>query len=239
MPCLHAGGIAQVFGSPANDAASAIAQRRPVLYFGLTRTPFPNPDAAMNNAIAVLLLLILATPTHSQEMNIPDQSDHDQEINVPGHLVHDQEINIPGHLVHDAELTGALQNIVARLGLDHVFDIGDYGTETISFAVIDLNSAEPRIGGVHMDNLIYPASVYKMYVAAEVLNQVSQGEYGLFDPIAVGDSSTFLTLISHLSNTLVMGPSGYKFNDYYRMGLPLEIIIVLIGTPLILFFWPA
>ena len=139
----------------------------------------------MNNAIAVLLLLILATPTRSQEMNIPVQPDQDQEINIPDHLVHNQEITIPDHLIHDQELTDSLQTIVSKLGLDQVFDIGDYGTETISFAVIDLNSVEPRIGGVHMDNLIYPASVYKMYVAAEVLNQVGHGKYGLFDPIAV------------------------------------------------------
>lgn len=57
--------------------------------------------------------------------------------------------------------------------------------------------------------------------------------------IAVGGSSAFLTPIGHQSNTLVMGPGGYKFSDYWRMGLPLEIVIVLIGTPLILFFWPA
>ena len=110
---------------------------------------------------------------------------HNQEMNIPDHLTHEQNTDIPEYLAHDVELTADLQNIVARLGLDKVFDIGDYGTETISFAVIDLNGDEPRIGGVHMDNFIYPASVYKMYVAAEVLNQVSQGEYGLFDPIAV------------------------------------------------------
>ncbi len=57
--------------------------------------------------------------------------------------------------------------------------------------------------------------------------------------IAVGGSSAFLTPIGHQSNTLVMGPGGYKFSDYWRMGFPLEIIIVLFGTPLILFFWPA
>ena len=57
--------------------------------------------------------------------------------------------------------------------------------------------------------------------------------------IAVGASCAFLTPIGHQSNTLVMGPGGYKFSDYWRMGLPLEIIILLLGTPLILFFWPA
>lgn len=56
--------------------------------------------------------------------------------------------------------------------------------------------------------------------------------------VAVGASCAFLTPIGHQCNTLVMGPGGYKFNDYWRMGLPLEIIIVVISVPLILFFWP-
>jgi di/tricarboxylate transporter len=57
--------------------------------------------------------------------------------------------------------------------------------------------------------------------------------------IAIGASCAFLTPIGHQSNTLVMSPGGYKFSDYWRMGLPLEIIILILGTPLILIFWPA
>jgi len=56
--------------------------------------------------------------------------------------------------------------------------------------------------------------------------------------VAVGASCAFLTPIGHQCNTLVMGPGGYKFNDYWRMGLPLEIIIVAISVPLIMFFFP-
>lgn len=56
--------------------------------------------------------------------------------------------------------------------------------------------------------------------------------------VAIGGSSAFLTPIGHQSNTLVMGPGGYKFFDYWRMGLPLEILIVVISIPLIMFFWP-
>ncbi len=56
--------------------------------------------------------------------------------------------------------------------------------------------------------------------------------------VAVGASCAFLTPIGHQCNTLVMGPGGYKFSDYWRMGLPLEIIIVAISVPLILFFFP-
>lgn len=56
--------------------------------------------------------------------------------------------------------------------------------------------------------------------------------------IAIGASCAFLTPIGHQSNTLVMGPGGYKFGDYWRMGLILEILVVVIAIPLILIFWP-
>jgi di/tricarboxylate transporter len=56
--------------------------------------------------------------------------------------------------------------------------------------------------------------------------------------VAIGASAAFLTPIGHQSNTLVMGPGGYKFADYMRLGFPMIIIIMLVGIPAILFFWP-
>jgi di/tricarboxylate transporter len=56
--------------------------------------------------------------------------------------------------------------------------------------------------------------------------------------IAIGASCAFLTPIGHQSNTLVMGPGGYKFGDYWHMGLPLSIIVTAVTIPLILWFWP-
>jgi len=56
--------------------------------------------------------------------------------------------------------------------------------------------------------------------------------------VAIGASCAFLTPIGHQSNTLVMGPGGYRFGDYWRMGLLLELIIVLVAVPLIMLFWP-
>ncbi len=56
--------------------------------------------------------------------------------------------------------------------------------------------------------------------------------------VAVGASCAFLTPIGHQSNTLVMGPGGYKFSDYWRVGLPLEVMIVLAAVPMILMVWP-
>lgn len=55
---------------------------------------------------------------------------------------------------------------------------------------------------------------------------------------AIGASCAFLTPIGHQSNALVMGPAGLRFGDYWRMGLPLEMIIVAVAVPSILYFWP-
>jgi beta-lactamase class A len=91
-----------------------------------------------------------------------------------------QSVRVPDYLVIDTLLNARLHEIVADLGLEKDFDVGEDGIEQISLAVIDLTSKEPHLGGVHSDNFIYPASVYKMYVAAEVLEQVSLGKYSLW-----------------------------------------------------------
>jgi di/tricarboxylate transporter len=57
--------------------------------------------------------------------------------------------------------------------------------------------------------------------------------------VAIGAACDFLTPIGHQCNTLVMGPGGYRFGDYWRLGLPLSLIVIAVGTPLIAFFWPA
>jgi di/tricarboxylate transporter len=56
--------------------------------------------------------------------------------------------------------------------------------------------------------------------------------------VAVGASSCFLTPIGHQCNTLVLGPGGYRFTDYFRLGAPLSILVILTALPLILHFWP-
>ncbi|MEM7223888.1 MAG: SLC13 family permease [Pseudomonadota bacterium] len=56
--------------------------------------------------------------------------------------------------------------------------------------------------------------------------------------VAVGSSSTYLTPIGHQSNLLVMGPGGYRFADYWRLGLPLDILVLLVAVPMILWVWP-
>jgi di/tricarboxylate transporter len=56
--------------------------------------------------------------------------------------------------------------------------------------------------------------------------------------VAVGAACDFLTPIGHQCNTLVMGPGGYRFGDYWKLGLPLSLIVVVLGVPLILLVWP-
>jgi di/tricarboxylate transporter len=55
---------------------------------------------------------------------------------------------------------------------------------------------------------------------------------------AVGAGCDFLTPIGHQCNTLVLGPGGYKFSDYARLGAPLSLLVLIGGTPLILWSWP-
>jgi di/tricarboxylate transporter len=65
-----------------------------------------------------------------------------------------------------------------------------------------------------------------------------------FDPdpflmaVAIGAACDFLTPIGHQCNTLVMGPGGYRFTDYWRLGLPLSILVIVAGVPLIAVVWP-
>ena len=54
----------------------------------------------------------------------------------------------------------------------------------------------------------------------------------------MGAGCDFLTPIGHQCNTLVFGPGGYRFSDYARLGAPLSVLVVLVGTPLILWAWP-
>ncbi|KZD08270.1 SLC13 family permease [Oceanibaculum pacificum] len=56
--------------------------------------------------------------------------------------------------------------------------------------------------------------------------------------VAIAASCAFLTPIGHQNNALIMGPGGYKFGDYWRLGLPLEVLILVVSLPAILFFWP-
>ena len=75
-------------------------------------------------------------------------------------------------------------------------------------------------------------------VAASVAHNLGYQPDAFLMAVALGCSCDFLTPIGHQNNTLVMGPGGYRFSDYWRLGLPLSILVLLVGTPLILAVWP-
>src|SRR5699024_4512156 len=126
---------------------------------------------------------------------------------------------LPGYYQQDPTLTDSLRVIIEEVGLDGQYDAGEDGSETISFAVIDLTGEEPVFGGVHAQNFIYPASVYKMYVAMEVLKQASQEKYSLYEPYVIEDPNIVDTAkeISHDPRPLLA--AGDTVSVYYLLDL--------------------
>jgi di/tricarboxylate transporter len=122
------------------------------------------------------------------------------------------------------------------------------GAETIAMAILGLARLVPPwamltivlVVTMFLSDIINNAAT--VVLMAPIAISIASGLGHSVDPflmaVAVGGSCAFLTPIGHQSNTLVMGPGGYKFTDYWRMGLPLEIIIVLIGIPAIMMVWP-
>tara|TARA_B100001248_G_scaffold76297_1_gene54972 strand:- start:365 stop:2134 length:1770 start_codon:yes stop_codon:yes gene_type:complete len=74
-------------------------------------------------------------------------------------------------------------------------------------------------------------------IAANISSQLSAPVEPFLMAVAVGASCAFLSPIGHQCNTLVMAPGGYKFGDYWRLGLPLEIVIAVISVPMIMYVW--
>ncbi|MDP1026859.1 SLC13 family permease [Sphingomonas sp. KR1UV-12] len=75
-------------------------------------------------------------------------------------------------------------------------------------------------------------------IAAMVAKQIGLNPDPFLMAVATGAGCDFLTPVGHQCNTLVMGPGGYRFGDYARLGLPLSIMVIVLGVPLIAFFWP-
>ncbi|MBI3997534.1 MAG: SLC13 family permease [Armatimonadetes bacterium] len=122
------------------------------------------------------------------------------------------------------------------------------GARLIAGALLALSAQLPPVatltivlvGTMFLSDLVNNAAA--AIVMAPIAIGVAHGMGVSIDPflmaVAIGASSAFLTPIGHQSNTLVMGPGGYQFGDYWRVGLPLEVVIVAVAVPLILWFWP-
>jgi beta-lactamase class A len=131
---------------------------------GLIRV-LPGVFKIRGSLVPVTRVLILAVSLFSTMISLcPQDSRADEDL--------------PARFSEDKKLSHSLRDIAVEFALDGEFPTED-GPERISLAVIDLTGKSPRFGGVYADNFIYPASVYKMYVAAEVLRQVSEGKSAL------------------------------------------------------------
>jgi len=122
------------------------------------------------------------------------------------------------------------------------------GTALIAGGIISITEGMPAwavlavLMGVTMTLSDVLNNTATTIVAAPIAISIAQSLGVNPDPflmaVAVAASCAFLTPIGHKNNTLVLGPGGYTFGDYWRMGLPLEIIILAVSIPAILVFWP-
>jgi di/tricarboxylate transporter len=122
------------------------------------------------------------------------------------------------------------------------------GTDVIAGALSGLAHALPPYGTVGLMLLaammITPflnnaATVLVMApIAASFAQKLGYHPDAFLMAVAIGAGCDFLTPIGHQCNTLVMGPGGYRFGDYARLGAPLSLLILLLGTPLIMIVWP-
>ena len=75
-------------------------------------------------------------------------------------------------------------------------------------------------------------------IAMGIADHLGADPDGFLMAVAVGASSAFLTPIGHQNNTLIMGPGGYHFGDFWRLGLPLQLLILAVSVPLIPLVFP-
>lgn len=126
------------------------------------------------------------------------------------------------------ETTGAA-SLVAGVLLDGVAQ----GNAVLGLAVILIVSM--TLSDL-MNNAATAAIMCPVAIGAAAQLGVSADPYLM--AVAVGASCAFLTPIGHQNNTLILGPGGFRFGDYWRLGLPLEVLVVAVSIPMLLWVWP-
>jgi di/tricarboxylate transporter len=122
----------------------------------------------------------------------------------------------------------------AQLIADQLLLVSDRFPPYITIAIL-------MVGTMLLSNVVNNAAA--AVLMAPIAISLAQGMEVSVDPllmaVAIGASCAFLTPIGHQSNALVMAPGGYRFGDYWRLGLPLSVLTVIIAVPLIMYFWPV
>jgi di/tricarboxylate transporter len=124
--------------------------------------------------------------------------------------------------------TGAA-DLIATLLLENVA----YGKPVISLAVILIVSMTLSD---FMNNAATAAVMCPIAISTAAQLDVRPDSFLM--AVAIGASCAFLTPIGHQNNTLILGPAGFRFGDYWKLGLPLEILVVAVGVPMLLWIWP-
>lgn len=122
------------------------------------------------------------------------------------------------------------------------------GTALIASTILDTSSGLPNwaiitcllVGSMWLSDIIpnTPTAVLMAPIAATVAAKLGVSTDPFLMAVAIGCATPFLTPIGHQSNTIVMTPGGYRFTDYIRMGIGLEILIVITAVPMIMYVWP-
>lgn len=121
------------------------------------------------------------------------------------------------------------------------------GTALIAGAILSLADQVPTwamlglvmVASMLLSDLIHntPTAVLMAPISVSIAEGLGLSVDPFLMAVAVGSASPYLTPIGHQSNTLVMAPGGYHFGDYARMGLPLDILIVVVAVPMIMWVW--
>ena len=122
------------------------------------------------------------------------------------------------------------------------------GTELISNVLVNLTAGLPAWAVLTVLMIVTMTlsdvlnNTATTIVAAPVGIQMAQSLGVSPDPflmaVAIGASCAFLTPIGHQNNTLILGPGGFRFGDYWKLGLPMEVIVVVVAVPMLLWVWP-
>ncbi len=154
---------------------------------------------------------------------------------------------VPVGRIYDSIDMSVIVLVAAMLPVGEALETSG-GSQLIAEALLELGPSLPAaatlallmVAVMLISNVVNNAAA--AVLAAPVAISLARGMDVSVDPflmaVAIGASCAFLTPIGHQSNTLVMAPGGYRFGDYWRLGLPLSILVVLCSVPAILWIWP-
>ncbi len=126
------------------------------------------------------------------------------------------------------ESTGAA-DLIARFLLDHV--ARDHAVVGLAVVLIVTMTLSDLMNNAATAAVMCP-------IAISTAGQLGASIDPFLMAVAVGASCAFLTPIGHQNNTLILGPGGFRFGDYWKLGLPLEILVIAVAIPMLLIIWP-